>query len=71
MAKGISLHIGVNEVDPNHYSGWSGPLNACEADAEDLESLATNQGFVTQILLTSQAKREAVINGIESARYPT
>ena len=24
MAKGISLHIGVNEVDPAHYDGRDG-----------------------------------------------
>ena len=33
--KGVSLHVGLNKVDPQHYAGWSGPLNACEADAED------------------------------------
>ncbi len=37
MAKGVSVHIGVNEVDPAHYGGWSGKLNACEADAENYE----------------------------------
>jgi len=67
MAKGISLHIGVNKVDPEHYGGWSGPLNACESDAEDLHRIATVQKFKTQILLTSEAKREAVINGIKNA----
>ena len=33
MAKGVSVHIGINEVDPAHYGGWTGALNACEADA--------------------------------------
>ena len=32
-ATGLSLHVGLNAVDPAHYAGWSGPLNACEADA--------------------------------------
>ena len=36
MAKGFSLHIGVNAVDPVHYSGWSGELAACEFDAESM-----------------------------------
>jgi len=36
MAKGIALHIGLNSVDPHKYEGWSGPLSACEADANDM-----------------------------------
>ncbi len=67
MASGKSLHIGVNKVDPAHYQGWSGPLNACEYDAEDMKSLAESQGFATEILLTSKATRKAVIDGIRGA----
>ncbi len=26
MATGASLHIGLNAVDPKHYSKWDGPL---------------------------------------------
>jgi hypothetical protein len=37
MARGISLHIGLNRVDPDHYDGWDGALTACEFDAEDME----------------------------------
>ncbi|NWF57518.1 MAG: caspase family protein, partial [Syntrophaceae bacterium] len=36
MAKGFALTIGLNAVNPKHYGGWSGELNACEADAEDM-----------------------------------
>lgn len=64
MAKGISLHIGLNEVDPAHYAGWSGPLNACEADASDMQLIAESQGFSTRILLTAEATRQAVLDGI-------
>lgn len=39
MAQGISLHTGLNVVDPAHYDGWSGPLNACEADAYAMETI--------------------------------
>ncbi|MFL6526136.1 MAG: caspase family protein, partial [Nitrososphaera sp.] len=31
MPTGVALTIGLNSVDPKHYSGWSGELNACEA----------------------------------------
>ena len=67
MAKGISLHIGLNKVDPNHYQGWSGPLNACEADAEDMQFIAKDQNYKSKILLTSKATRNAVESGIQSA----
>ena len=40
MARGISVHIGVNDVDPNHYGGWSGPLKACENDSDVMFELA-------------------------------
>ena len=40
MAKGISIHIGLNHVDPKHYQGWDGALNACIADANDMRALA-------------------------------
>ena len=67
MAQGISLHIGLNSVDPKHYAGWSGPLNACEADADDMNELAKEQGFRAILLKTKQATRVAVRNGILKA----
>ncbi len=67
MAKGISLHIGLNEVDPNHYVGWKGELNACEADAEDMNDIAKSQGFKSTLLLTKQATRDTVIKSIKNA----
>ena len=65
MAKGISLHIGLNEVDPAHYGGWSGPLTACEADAQDMQQLAGS--YESSLLLTRKATRAAVKKGIEAA----
>lgn len=65
--KGYSIHIGVNLLDPDHYDGWSGPLNACEADAEDMASLASKNDFSTTILLTREATRAAVIAAVEKA----
>ncbi len=64
---GLSLHIGVSSVDPGHYAGWSGPLNACEADAEDLALLAKRQGFHATTLKTSRATRGSVIEATASA----
>jgi hypothetical protein len=67
MATGISVHIGVNEVDPVHYQGWSGPLNACEADAEDMQALASDSGFSAKIFKTKKATRDSVIAAIDAA----
>jgi hypothetical protein len=27
MAKGLSVHVGLNAVDPTHYAGWAGRLD--------------------------------------------
>jgi hypothetical protein len=66
-AKGISLHLGLNAVSPKHYGGWSGNLNACEADAEDMAEIAKRKGFSSTLLLTSKATREQVLSGLNQA----
>ena len=66
MARGISIHIGVNRVDPAHYQGWSGELGACEYDANDMAALAKGRGLETRhVLLTADATAEKVLGAIE------
>jgi hypothetical protein len=67
MARGRSVHVGLNTVDPEHYDGWDGALTACEFDANDMESLAQSRGFETTKLLTGEAKADAILNAIGSA----
>jgi len=67
MAKGVSLHIGLNSVDPKHYEGWSGELLACEADATDMAAIAASTKFRQKILLTKKATRRAVAAAIKDA----
>jgi hypothetical protein len=67
MARGISLHLGLNEVDPAHYDGWDGKLGACEFDADAMESIASSRGFQTTKLLTPAVTADAVKAAIESA----
>jgi metacaspase-1 len=67
MARGMSVHVGLNTVDPDHYDGWDGALNACEADADDMEALAKDRGFETKKLLTKEATSDAIIQAIENA----
>lgn len=66
-AKGLSVHIGVIEVDPVHYQGWDGRLYACEDDALYMEELAQERGFESTVLLTRDATRDNVIQAIERA----
>ncbi len=66
MAKGISLHIGLNFVDPNHY-GSNGQLNAAEFDANDMHLIAQSLEIQPTKLLRNEATRSAVISEIKKA----
>lgn len=66
MTKGISLHIGLNLVDPAHYDGWSGPLNACEYDAHAMATICSKQGFEPRKLITKDATRDAVLGQLDA-----
>lgn len=63
----ISLHIGLNSVNPEHYEGWSGPLAACEFDANDMRDLAEARGIKASVLLTRDATRARTLAGIRAA----
>jgi metacaspase-1 len=67
MATGLALTIGLNSVDPKHYAGWTGDLNACEADAEDMTSIARSQKVNVTTLLTPKATRTEVMQEITKA----
>ncbi len=60
MATGLSLHIGLNQVDPAQYGGWDGALVACENDARDMARLAREAGFDDTTLLTPDCTVENV-----------
>lgn len=67
MAKGMSLHIGLNSVDPTQYGGWSGDLNACEFDAHDMTAIAASCGFATTTVLTANATSGALLDALSAA----
>lgn len=67
MSQGIAVAIGLNSVNPSHYGGWSGDLNACEADADDMAAIAKSRGFSSQKLLTKSATRSKVTALIKRA----
>ena len=52
-ARGLSLHVGLNAVDPAEYEGWDGALTACEFNAQDMAELARAVGYDAKVMLTS------------------
>ena len=67
MPKGMALTIGLNSVNPAKYGGWSGPLNACEADARDMAAIAQSKKFKVVTLMTKSATRARVTSEITKA----
>jgi hypothetical protein len=67
MSRGISLHIGLNSVDPNSYEGWDGQLAGCVNDANRMKQIAADDGYETKQLITQKATRAAVRDAISTA----
>ena len=68
MAHGMSLHIGINRVDPAKYGGWDGKLIACENDARDMEQLAREAKVEDRtVLLTADATVDNVTAELRKA----
>lgn len=66
--QGISLHIGLNRVDPAHYAGWSGELRGCHIDAAAMEEIAARQGYEPRLtLLDEKATVPSVQDALRSA----
>ncbi|MCX7279243.1 MAG: caspase family protein [Burkholderiales bacterium] len=66
-AKALSLHIGLNAVSGAAYSGWTGPLAACEFDANDMAAIAKSQGMKSTVLLTRQGTRAKALAAMRNA----
>lgn len=67
QSKALSLHIGLNSVDPKAYEGWDGPLAACEFDARDMAAIAKSKGMASTTLLTKKATRKATLAALRKA----
>lgn len=65
MAKGIALHIGVNQVCSVDYE--AAELGGCINDAEAMQTIAKSQGYQTQLLQDENAKKQQVINAIKQS----
>ena len=63
----MSLHIGMNRVDPAKYGGWDGVLTGCERDAQTMAAIARGEGFTPRNLFAPQATAEAILGEIQRA----
>ncbi len=63
----LSLHLGLNAVSGAAYGGWTGPLAACEFDANDMAAIARQKGMKATVLLTKKATRAAALAGMRDA----
>jgi hypothetical protein len=64
---GLSLHIGLNQVNASAYNFHVPDLAGCVNDANDMLSLAHRKGFRPRQLLNSAATSAAVIESIQRA----
>lgn len=61
MTTALSLHIGLNYVDPASYNGWNGELAGCINDAKDMQDLALKMGYTPTLLTDSDADSGRVV----------
>jgi len=67
MAKGISIHIGLNGINLTDYSSALDILKGAEKDAIAMKQILKNNGFSSQRLSMDQAKRNIIITEIINA----
>jgi hypothetical protein len=65
MAKRLSLHIGLNEIDERRY-GSPGTLYGCINDANAMQRVAEDRNFTTDILINEKATIDAVLEHLKS-----
>ena len=66
-ARAMSLHLGLNAVNPGHYGGWTGDLVACEFDANDMLAIARLRGMRSVVLITRKATRARTLAALRDA----
>lgn len=69
MTNAISIHIGLNGVDPNAYNGWPGTLFGCVNDATDMQRIADALGYTSTIILNEEATADRIISEIGQAAW--
>jgi hypothetical protein len=69
MSQGLSLHIGLNHVDPSKYKGWDGALAGCINDANAMRAIAEAQGFTATQLVDADATADNILYEIGRAAH--
>jgi hypothetical protein len=69
MARGISIHIGLNRVDSSvyqdeHGNPWDGHLEGCENDARAMKAIADELHYDSTLLLNEDATSDGVITAL-------
>ncbi|UBV44109.1 caspase family protein (plasmid) [Deinococcus taeanensis] len=64
MPRGVSLHIGLNRVDPSAYGGWDGALSGCHNDASAMKGIADQAGYTSTLLRDGEATADLVTEQI-------
>jgi peptidoglycan hydrolase-like protein with peptidoglycan-binding domain len=63
----LSLHIGLDRVNPADYGGWEGRLSGCVNDAKTMVAIASAEGFTHRTLFTEQATVSNILSEIGRA----
>ncbi len=66
MPKGISLHIGLNEIDPGHYQSRFFLPN-CINDAKVMQAIADINGFNSYLMTDDEATVDNVVSALHRA----
>jgi hypothetical protein len=67
MGKGKSIHIGLNNVNPDCYNGWNQTLEGCVNDSNDMRSIAEKLGYESLVLNDAEATADAVVSAMGAA----
>lgn len=60
----LSLHCGLDRVNPSAYGGWNGKLEKCRRDATDLAALFARAGYTSRVLVDDACTRDAFCHAI-------
>lgn len=63
---GISIHLGLNTVNPDSYNGWKGNLRSPYFDAHDMSFMAKSIGYTTNVFTDYYARSECIYSALDT-----
>jgi hypothetical protein len=69
MTNATALLVGLKQVDPGSYGGWTGEAGCwgCENDVDNIEDILRPLGYKFDILKTKKATAENILSALQSA----